>query len=53
MDHCLQRIQDAFDYIEDYRILEEDAMAKKAGKVSDGDINAFQIPLNMRAHSEA
>ena len=53
MDHCLQRIQDAFDYIEDYRILEEDAMAKKAGEVNDGDINAFQILLNMRAYGEA
>ena len=67
MDHCRQRIQDAVDDIGDNRLLEEDAMAREVGEINDGDLvenknandkiegdnNAFQILLNMRAYGEA
>ena len=67
MDHCCQRIQDAVDDIGDNRLLEEDAMAREVGEINDGDLvenknandgiegdkNAFQILLNMRAYGEA
>ena len=63
-----QRIQDAVDDIEDTRILEEeDAMAREAGEINDGDLvenenveyeiqgdnYAFQILVNMTAHGIA
>ena len=67
MDHCRQRIQDAVDDIGDNRLLEEDAMAREVGEINDGDLvenenandeiegdnNAFQLLLNMRAYGEA
>ena len=67
MDHCCQRIQDAVDDIGDNRLLEEDAMAREVGEINDrdlvenenandeieGDNNAFQSLLNMRAYGEA
>ena len=66
MDHCLQRIQDALN-IEDNRIPKEDAMAREAGEINDGDLVenknedderdgnncTFPILLNMRAYGEA
>ena len=63
-----QRIRDAVDDIEDNRILEEeDAMAREAGEINDGDLvenkdvddktegnnYTFQILVNMRAFGEA
>ena len=54
MDHCRQRIQDAVHDIEDNRILEEEpAIATEAGEINDGDLNTFQILLNMRVYGEA
>ena len=53
MDHCRQRIQDAVHDIEDNRILEEPAIATEAGEINDGDLNTFQILLNMRVYGEA
>ena len=67
MDRCCQRIQDTVDNIGDNRLLEEDAMAREVGEINDGDLvenenandeiegdnNAFQLLLNMRACGEA
>ena len=58
---------DAVDDIGDNRLLEEDAMAREVGEINDGDLvenknandeidgdnNAFQLLLNIRAYGEA